>query len=45
MIIDFPTIPLFVEAAAIGLASYGTGLFLAYLAELHRRRQSRGWYD
>jgi hypothetical protein len=35
-----PTLPLFVEAALLGL-----GLGIAFLAELHRRRQSRGWYD
>lgn len=40
-----PTVPLFVEAAALGLGGYFTGLGLAYLAELHRRRQSRGWND
>jgi len=38
-------IPLFVEAALLGLAGFGFGLLIAYLAELHRRRQSRGWND
>jgi hypothetical protein len=40
-----PTLPLFVEAALLGLSGFGVGLGLAFLAELHRRRQSRGWYD
>lgn len=40
-----PTLPLFLEAALLGLVGFGFGLFLAYLAELHRRRQSRGWHD
>lgn len=40
-----PTVPLFVEAALLGLGGYSFGLVLAYLAELHRRRQSRGWND
>lgn len=38
-------IPLFAEAAVLGLAGFGLGLLIAYLAELHRRRQSRGWND
>ena len=40
-----PTLPLFVEAALLGLAGFGVGLGIAFLAELHRRRQARGWYD
>jgi len=40
-----PTLPLFLEAALLGFGGFGVGLFLAYLAELHRRRQSRGWND
>ncbi|WP_281169703.1 hypothetical protein [Sphingomonas astaxanthinifaciens] len=40
-----PTIPLFVEAALLALAGYGLGLFIAFLAELHRRRQSRAWNE
>jgi hypothetical protein len=40
-----PTLPLFVEAALLGLGGYGVGLGIAFLAELHRRRQARGWYD
>lgn len=42
---SLPTLPLFVEAALLGLSGFGVGLGIAYLAELHRRRQSRGWYD
>lgn len=38
-------IPLFIEAALLGLGGFGTGLLIAYLAELHRRRQARGWND
>lgn len=38
-----PTLPLFLEAALLGLAGFGLGLAIAYLAELHRRRQSREW--
>jgi hypothetical protein len=38
-------IPLFIEAALLGLAGFGAGLLIAYVAELHRRRQSRGWND
>ncbi len=40
-----PTLPLFIETALMGVGGYSVGLLLAYLAELHRRRQSRGWYD
>jgi hypothetical protein len=40
-----PTVPLFVEAAVLGLLGYAVGLVIAYLAELHRRRQSRGWNE
>lgn len=40
-----PTLPLFVEAALLGLGGYAVGLGIAFLAELHRRRQSRGWND
>lgn len=38
-------LPLFVEAALLGLVGFGAGLVIAYLAELHRRRQSRGWNE
>ena len=38
-------IPLFIEVALLALAGFGLGLLIAYLAELHRRRQSRGWYE
>jgi hypothetical protein len=38
-------IPLFIEAALLGLGGFGAGLLIAYVAELHRRRQSRGWND
>lgn len=40
-----PSLPLFVEAALLGLTGFGFGLVVAYLAELHRRRQSRGWNE
>ena len=40
-----PSLPLFVEAAVLSLLGYGIGLVIAYLAELHRRRQSRGWNE
>lgn len=40
-----PTLPLFLEVALLGLGGFVLGLGLAYLAELHRRRQSRGWND
>jgi hypothetical protein len=40
-----PTVPLFVEAVLLGLCGFTLGLGLAYLAELHRRRQSRGWNE
>jgi hypothetical protein len=40
-----PSLPLFLEAALLGLAGFGGGLVIAYLAELHRRRQSRGWNE
>ena len=40
-----PTLPLFLEAALLGLGGFMLGLGIAYLAELHRRRQSRGWND
>ena len=40
-----PTLPLFIEAALLGLGGFSVGVGIAYLAELHRRRQSRGWYD
>ena len=40
-----PSLPLFVEAAVLGLLGFGGGLVIAYLAELHRRRQSRGWNE
>ncbi|MFC7536076.1 hypothetical protein ACFQPG_01685 [Sphingomonas sp. GCM10030256] len=36
-------IPLFAEAALLGLGGYAAGLLLAYLAELHRRSQARSW--
>ena len=40
-----PSLPLFVEAALLGLSGFVLGLGIAYLAELHRRRQSRGWNE
>jgi hypothetical protein len=40
-----PTLPLFVEAALLGLGGFTAGLAIAFLAELHRRRQSRGWNE
>ncbi|WP_344695956.1 hypothetical protein [Sphingomonas rosea] len=40
-----PTVPVFVEAAVLALIGYTIGLFIAYLAELHRRRASRGWNE
>ena len=36
-------IPLFIEAALLGLAGYAVGLGIAWLAYLHLRHQSRGW--
>jgi hypothetical protein len=36
-------IPLFLEAALLGLAGYGFGIGAAWLAYLHFRYQSRGW--
>ncbi len=36
-------IPLFLEAALLGLAGYAAGLCLTWLAYLHIRYQSRGW--
>ena len=36
-------IPLFAEAALLGLVGFAVGLLLAYLAEQHRRRQARSW--
>lgn len=36
-------IPLFAEAALLALGGFSLGLLLAYLAELHRRRQARSW--
>ena len=40
-----PTLPLFLEAALLGLVGFSVGLILAYIAERHRRRQTRGWND
>jgi hypothetical protein len=37
--------PLFVEAALLGLAGYLAGLGAAKLAYLHIRYQSRGWHE
>jgi hypothetical protein len=36
-------IPLFLEAALLGLGGYLAGLGAAWLAYLHLRYQSRGW--
>jgi hypothetical protein len=38
-------IPLFVEAALLGLAGYAVGLGIAWLTYLHIRYQSRGWNE
>ena len=38
-------IPLFVEAAMLGLAGYAAGLGLSWLTYLHIRYQSRGWHE
>ena len=38
-------IPLFLEAALLGLAGFSVGLLIARIAEWHRRRQNRGWND
>jgi hypothetical protein len=31
--------PLFIEAALLGLAGFAAGLLVAYLVAMHRRRQ------
>ena len=36
-------IPLFLEAALLGLGGYLAGLGASWLAYLHLRYQSRGW--
>jgi hypothetical protein len=37
--------PLFLEAALLGLASYGAGIGTAWLVYKHIRYQGRGWHD
>lgn len=37
--------PLFLEAALLGLAGYAAGIGAAWLAYKHYRYQSRGWHE
>jgi len=37
--------PLFIEAALLGLGGYGVGIGMAWLAYKHLRYQRRGWHE